>query len=74
MKIDYKKLVSLLLKNRTLVRVMYYCSKPIPPGRTSQIKFYDYLRSSEIQVIEKPLKTRYDPVPSLLVMWKKELM
>ena len=62
LKIDYKKLVSLLLKNRVLIRVMYYCSKPIPPGRTSQIKFLDYLRSNEIQVIDKPLKTRYDPV------------
>jgi len=62
LKIDYSKLVSLLLKGRSLVRVMYYCSKPVPPGRTSQIKFLDYLRSVEIQVIEKPLKTRYDPV------------
>jgi len=61
LKIDYAKLISLLLKSRTLVRVIYYCSKPIPPGRTSQIKFFDYLRSLGIQVIEKPLKTRYDP-------------
>ncbi|MEM2994524.1 MAG: NYN domain-containing protein [Candidatus Bathyarchaeia archaeon] len=62
MKIDYAKLISLLLKNRALVRVIYYCSKPIPPGRISQIKFLDYIRSLGIQVIEKPLKTRYDPV------------
>jgi len=61
LKIDYRKLISLLLKSRTLTRAMYYCSKPIPPGRSSQIKFLDYLRSIEIQVIEKPLKTRYDP-------------
>jgi len=61
LKIDYRKLISLLLKNRTLIRVMYYCSKPVPPGRSSQIKFLDYLRSLDIQVIEKPLKTRYDP-------------
>lgn len=59
LKLDYAKLISLLLKSRTLVRVIYYCSKPIPPGRTSQIKFFDYLRSLGIQVIEKPLKTRY---------------
>ena len=62
LKIDYKKLISLLLKNRVLMRVMYYCSKPIPLGRTSQVKFLDYLRHVEIQVIEKPLKSRYDPV------------
>jgi uncharacterized LabA/DUF88 family protein len=61
LKIDYSKLISLLLKSRTLVRVIYYCSKPIPPGRTSQIKFFGYLRSLDIQIIEKPLKTRYDP-------------
>jgi hypothetical protein len=68
LKIDYAKLILLLLKNRTLVRVIYYCSKPIPPGRTSQIKFLDYIRSLGIQVIEKPLKTRYDPSQNLLVM------
>ncbi|MEM2972341.1 MAG: NYN domain-containing protein [Candidatus Bathyarchaeia archaeon] len=62
LKIDYAKLISLLLKNRALVRVIYYCSKPIPPGRTSQIKFIDYIRSLGIQVIEKPLKTRCDPI------------
>jgi uncharacterized LabA/DUF88 family protein len=60
LKINYSKLISLLLKNRTLVRVIYYSSKPIPPGRTAQIKFLDYLRTLGIQVIEKPLKTRYD--------------
>jgi uncharacterized LabA/DUF88 family protein len=42
-----------------LIRVIYYCSRPIPPGRVSQIKFLDYLRSLGIQVIEKPLKIRY---------------
>jgi uncharacterized LabA/DUF88 family protein len=60
-KIDYKKLISFLSRDRTLSRVIYYCSKPIPPGRISQIKFLDYLRSLGIQVIEKPLKVRYGP-------------
>jgi len=60
LKLDYAKLISLLLKNRSLVRVIHYCSRPIPPGRTSQIKFLGYLRSLGVQIIEKPLKTRYD--------------
>lgn len=61
LKINYEKLVSLLLKDRILIRVMYYCSQPIPPSRPTQTGFFDYLRSLNIQVIEKPLKTRTDP-------------
>lgn len=62
LKIDYEKLINILLKGRTLVRVMYYCSRPIPPSGSNQQKFLDYLRSLNIQVIEKDLRTRKDPV------------
>jgi uncharacterized LabA/DUF88 family protein len=58
-KIDYTKFISLLVKDRTCVRAMYYCSQPVPPI-TGQIKFQDYLRSIGIQVINKELKTRID--------------
>jgi uncharacterized LabA/DUF88 family protein len=61
-KIDFKKLVDYLLDKRDLTRAIYYCSKPIPPAKASQIGFYDYLRHIGIQVIDKPLKTRYDPI------------
>jgi uncharacterized LabA/DUF88 family protein len=64
LKLNYEKLIFVLLKDRTLIRVMYYCSQPIPPTRPTQRGFYDYLRSLNIQVIEKPLKTRTDPVTS----------
>jgi uncharacterized LabA/DUF88 family protein len=61
LKLNYSKLVSLLLRDRTLIRVMYYCSQPIPPSRPTQTGFFDYLRSLNIQVIEKALKIRTDP-------------
>ena len=61
-RIDYKKLVDYLVNGRVLTRVIYYCSKPIPPGKGSQIRFVDYLRHIGIQVVEKPLKVRVDPV------------
>ena len=60
LRIDYNKLIQLLLKGRTLIRVIYYCSSPLPPN-PSQIRFLGYLRSLSIQVIEKPLKVRHDP-------------
>ncbi len=58
-KIDYTKFIPLVIKDRTCIRAMYYCSKPVPP-QIGQIKFYDYLRSVGIQVIDKELKTRID--------------
>jgi uncharacterized LabA/DUF88 family protein len=58
-KIDYAKFIPLLTKDRICVRTMYYCSQPVPPI-AGQIKFYDYLRSAGIQVIDKELKTRID--------------
>jgi len=61
-KIDYKKLIDYLVYGRILARAIYYCSKPIPPGTGSQIRFIGYLRHIGIQVVEKPLKTRTDPV------------
>jgi len=60
-RIDYNKLVTLLAKGRSVIRVIFYCSKPVPPGRVSQIKFLDYLRSLGMQVVEKPLKIRSGP-------------
>jgi len=60
-RIDYQKMFGVLLKGRSLARVIYYCSKPIPPSSGSQIRFLDYLRHIGVQVIEKPLKTRTDP-------------
>jgi uncharacterized LabA/DUF88 family protein len=59
LKIDYSKFIPILVKDRTCVRTMYYCSQPVPP-MTGQVKFFDYLRSIGIQVIDKPLKTRID--------------
>ena len=59
LKIDYGKFIPLLCKDRTCVRTMYYCSQPIP-RMAGQVKFFDYLRSIGIQVIDKPLKTRLD--------------
>jgi len=61
LKIDYVKLTSLLAAGRSLTRTIYYCSKPVPPGRPTQTRFLDYLRHIGIQVVEKPLKVRYDP-------------
>jgi len=58
LKIDYLKLIGHLVNNRSLVRAIYYCSKPIPPNDSSQLQFYDYLRKCNVQVIEKELKTR----------------
>ena len=66
LKIDYNKLISLLVKDRTLVRTMYYCSKPIPPSMPTQAKFYDYLRAIGIQVLDKPLKSRFDTVANMV--------
>ena len=60
--IDYKKLVNYLVDGRSLIRAIYYCSKPVPPGDGSQIRFVDYLRHIGIQVVEKPLKIRFDPM------------
>jgi len=60
-RIDYRKLINLLADGRSLVRTIYYCSKPVPPGKGSQIRFLDYLRHIGIQVVEKPLKTRINP-------------
>jgi len=60
LKIDYTKFISLLAKDRIVVRTLYYCSKPIPPTLPSQVRFFDYLRSIGIQVLDKPLKTRSD--------------
>lgn len=59
LRIDYKRLVNFLLKQRALVRAIYYCSTPVPP-RPRQIKFLDYLRHLGIQVVDKPLKPRMD--------------
>ena len=60
LKIDYTKFIPILVKDRTLVRTMYYCSKPVPPTQPGQVKFFDYLRGIGIQVLDKPLKTRTD--------------
>ena len=61
-RMDYKKLIDYLVNGRTLVRAIYYCSKPIPPGKGSQIRFMDFLRHIGVQVVEKPLKTRIDAI------------
>jgi uncharacterized LabA/DUF88 family protein len=60
LRIDYTKFIPLLAKDRSVVRTIYYCSKPVPPTGSSQVRFFDYLRSIGIQVFDKPLKTRTD--------------
>jgi len=65
-RIDFQKFVAQLVKGRTLIRAIYYCSKKIPPD-AGQIEFVDYVRKCGIQVIEKPLKERRDPATGAVV-------
>jgi len=59
-RIDYQKLITTLVAGRQLVRSIYYCSVPVPPSDPDQIKFHEYLRSLNIQIVPKELKSRYD--------------
>ena len=61
LKIDYVKLTQHAVAGRPFVRAIYYCSTPVPLTNPSQRAFIDYLRKSNIQVVEKELKTRADP-------------
>jgi len=60
-KIDYQKLINHVLDGRALVRAIYFCSKPMSTNSLTQKRFYDFLRKSGVQVIEKELKVRRDP-------------
>ena len=59
-KIDYEKLQLLLTRNRDLVRTIYYGSLPEVYGMQSQTRFLEYLRTTGIQIVTRPLKTRID--------------
>ena len=56
-KINYKKLVDILVGNRKLIRPYFYCAIGVPPT-PQQIKFHDSLRFQGFTVITKPLKKR----------------
>jgi len=57
-RIDYIKLIQVLVGTRQLNRTTFYASKPIPPVNPAQIKFLDYIRSAGILIVEKELKMR----------------
>ena len=60
-RIDFEKLKDYVLDKRELIRTIYYGSTPenISSG---QANFIEYLRKLGIQVIEKKLKIRTDPI------------
>lgn len=70
-KIDYSKLMEHLVAGRSLVRAIYYCSTPVPLTSPSQRAFLDYLRKSNIQVVEKELKTRTDSATGRAITYEK---
>lgn len=70
-KIDYAKLVQYVTAGRSLVRAIYYCSTPVPLVNPSQRAFVDYLRKSNIQVVEKQLKERADPATGKKITFEK---
>ena len=58
-KIDLEKLVSELVRGRSLLRPCYYCAIPENPNQ-GQINFHRKLRYLGFKVVPKTLKKRYD--------------
>jgi len=58
-KIDFEKLVKVLVGNRTLIRPFYYCAVPEKPA-TKQVNFHRKMRYLGFQVVTKRLKKRSD--------------
>jgi len=56
-KLNYEKLLNVLLANRYLVRAYFYHSHPVPIPSAQQ-KFLDYVHNSGFEMIGKPLKLR----------------
>lgn len=56
-KVDYRKMVDVLVGGRRLIRPNFYCSIGVPPS-PQQIKFHDSLRFQGFNVITKPVKIR----------------
>lgn len=68
--IDFQKFVAQIAKGRPLVRATYYCSMRVPPD-PDQVKFLAYIRKCGIQVVEKPLKEKFDPMTQRLKQYEK---
>ena len=68
--IDFQKFVTQIAKGRPLVRAIYYCSMRVPPD-SEQVKFLAYIRKCGIQVVEKPLKEKFDPRTQQLKQYEK---
>jgi uncharacterized LabA/DUF88 family protein len=56
-RLDYDKLVKVLVRDRNLVRPYYYCSIGVPP-RPKQIDFLKKLKAFHFTVVDRPLKKR----------------
>jgi uncharacterized LabA/DUF88 family protein len=59
--LDYEKLQLLLAGQRDLVRTIYYSSAPSERANPGQCRFWEYLRSTGIQVVLKTLGKRVNP-------------
>lgn len=55
--IEYSRLITFLVRGRTLVRAYYYGSDKVPPD-PKQEGFYEKLRFQGIEVVTKPLVKR----------------
>ena len=60
--VEYSKLVTLLVRQRSLIRAYYYGSEKIPPD-ASQIGFHEALKFQGIEVVTKPLVKRNSTHP-----------
>src|SRR5208282_378521 len=58
-RLDYAKLLNILVADRRLVRPYYYCSMAVPP-RPKQENFIKKLKNLRFTIVHKPLKKRGD--------------